>query len=595
MTNSKCYIPTCTNNFNNILSTESISPELYYLKRNFGYKRFDKIEPNNFTNSILGYSKIPKFDLFFENYVNYPLIIEIDNDLIDSKNLHFHEESGLTIYKISQTIYLHPKKARFLFFQEEHLKACLIKAEPSIETKLVPFYHSRFHTIDLKKEKNVFQWKSSLLKNVQDIKVIDEKNILIDEKIDKLKGFYYSYFIGKLLSPDHKWKNVIKKFKEIDKLIMTFPSEKKDHLSSTIKNNEDLVLLLKNYHQDYEHVGLNFDIHFNHLLTVTFINDQIFKDKGADLFKNIINEMLDNNVLSIHDFKEQKVELAYRMGSILKDYIKNWNKSKERTYFNSLMDNLESYQPFDIKAHPNTILQSIAAFILKGEDHERLIEILTTNKIPNLEIALSMWGSIFGFSSFPKTLFHEFLLAKNIDLTSVFYKDAYNKIHEKSIENISIELRPVIQSKLQQRNIDTLRTDSGKTKSKAPSNSILKSEIEDSPLCPKCGNKMVEKNGPYGNFWGCTKFPNCKGSIPFKSNSIIQKNKELIEIISYYLKENGESRISEIIPVIKDRIKKQYTVTNIQSYIKENAPDQFEIETKNRAKVINFRENNIEF
>lgn len=38
------------------------------------------------------------------------------------------------------------------------------------------------------------------------------------------------------------------------------------------------------------------------------------------------------------------------------------------------------------------------------------------------------------------------------------------------------------------------------------------------PFCPKCGSKMVlrtAKNGQYaGNkFWGCSKYPNCKGLL----------------------------------------------------------------------------------
>lgn len=28
--------------------------------------------------------------------------------------------------------------------------------------------------------------------------------------------------------------------------------------------------------------------------------------------------------------------------------------------------------------------------------------------------------------------------------------------------------------------------------------------------CPKCGNKLIQKNGKYGNFIGCSNYPNCK-------------------------------------------------------------------------------------
>jgi restriction system protein len=32
------------------------------------------------------------------------------------------------------------------------------------------------------------------------------------------------------------------------------------------------------------------------------------------------------------------------------------------------------------------------------------------------------------------------------------------------------------------------------------------------PLCPKCGSPMVKRNGPRGEFWGCSTFPKCKGT-----------------------------------------------------------------------------------
>jgi hypothetical protein len=30
--------------------------------------------------------------------------------------------------------------------------------------------------------------------------------------------------------------------------------------------------------------------------------------------------------------------------------------------------------------------------------------------------------------------------------------------------------------------------------------------------CPKCGHKMHTVKGKFGRFWGCNKFPECKGS-----------------------------------------------------------------------------------
>jgi len=33
---------------------------------------------------------------------------------------------------------------------------------------------------------------------------------------------------------------------------------------------------------------------------------------------------------------------------------------------------------------------------------------------------------------------------------------------------------------------------------------------EDNMICPKCGSRLVIKNGKYGTFIGCSNYPNCK-------------------------------------------------------------------------------------
>jgi ssDNA-binding Zn-finger/Zn-ribbon topoisomerase 1 len=36
------------------------------------------------------------------------------------------------------------------------------------------------------------------------------------------------------------------------------------------------------------------------------------------------------------------------------------------------------------------------------------------------------------------------------------------------------------------------------------------------PVCPVCGSPMVRRNGPFGEFFGCSKYPECRGTRPME-------------------------------------------------------------------------------
>ena len=45
--------------------------------------------------------------------------------------------------------------------------------------------------------------------------------------------------------------------------------------------------------------------------------------------------------------------------------------------------------------------------------------------------------------------------------------------------------------------------------------------------CTKCGNAMAFRSGRFGNFWGCTNYPNCKNTIAVKGSGKILVKKEV--------------------------------------------------------------------
>lgn len=53
----------------------------------------------------------------------------------------------------------------------------------------------------------------------------------------------------------------------------------------------------------------------------------------------------------------------------------------------------------------NPVLQSVAAFILKGEDYDSLKSYLETNAVTQYQYALALWGGLVGYVSIPRTIF----------------------------------------------------------------------------------------------------------------------------------------------------------------------------------------------
>ncbi len=40
---------------------------------------------------------------------------------------------------------------------------------------------------------------------------------------------------------------------------------------------------------------------------------------------------------------------------------------------------------------------------------------------------------------------------------------------------------------------------------------LLEEEMETPPTCPECNKPMASRNGKYGQFWGCSQYPSCRG------------------------------------------------------------------------------------
>ena len=182
------YIPTSTLNFNNIFSTESISPKSFYEKRGFGYGRWQSVEENNFEDIIVLYDKPHVFSRPKSDLEDHPMLIEIKTDESFDKI-----QEG--VYKSERTIYLDPWNTRIIFFSEDDKRIALINSESSGETKMIRLYEKKLEI------ENNYKGMFPVINENFDRNSSQKENLINeDRKINKLKGLLYGYYIGAFLS-----------------------------------------------------------------------------------------------------------------------------------------------------------------------------------------------------------------------------------------------------------------------------------------------------------------------------------------------------------------------------------------------------------
>ncbi|WP_400263095.1 hypothetical protein ACFX5U_08510 [Sphingobacterium sp. SG20118] len=247
----KLYIATTTLNFNNIMSSESISPAKFYERRGFGYKRFYKVVPNNLDTRIILYEKYPDFNIVDEELENYPMIIEINTKYIAEDIIQKHEN----IYFSEQTIYLNPFTTNVFFRNEQEKLRTLSNVEQSVESKLVSLYDPCFLL------KPVLLDSSKLgFTSLEESKGDFSNYISKDRITNKLKGFLYSYLIASnksLSSNVVALKKFTKELRNVLSATVTNPggrasSQQASHLMSLNKKINNLLLKLDNYQQKVE-------------------------------------------------------------------------------------------------------------------------------------------------------------------------------------------------------------------------------------------------------------------------------------------------------------------------------------------------------
>lgn len=486
------YIPTSTLNFNNIMSSESISPASFYARRDFGYKRFEKVGPNNLNNKSILYDRYPVFDADNSEIENYPMVIKVE--LKDLKEDIIKAQDGL--FFTEETIYLNPFSTKIIFRNITEKESTISKAEPSIETKMVSIFENTFTTIENETNLVSFQWEKI---NIEDSKNDISLYISEDRKINKIKGLLYAYLIASNKSLSQEIVSLKKNKRYLHNTLSAIITNPENR--ATYSQEEQLNIHYRTINKTLQNIFLSpiikeksekYQCDFYTLLTQENIWDSWLrqnnfskyqiphffpplkeKDKALNLyiqnlesqissielsqkkdkfdvkflpvlqFKKIIsipeqkefllkllNEYLDE-AYNCEDFIQSRYEFAKTGGKIFKEELQEkWDGSQFQLYINALLKNLNEFTAFDLKSINNITLESFAAFCQKGEsDIDKLEDYLISNEIGDFRIAFCLWGIIFGFANMPKTLTNDLFLNNDLDYIINAYKQIYKQLH----------------------------------------------------------------------------------------------------------------------------------------------------------------------
>lgn len=323
----KLFIPTSTLNFNNIMSSESISPAAFYAHRRFGYKRFEKVAPNNLDNLTLLYDKYPIFDINDKELENYPMVIEIDaQDMIDDS---VQEKEG--VFFTSKTIYLNPFSTHIIFRTETERTSSLSKAEPSIESKMVSLYQGQL--VILSDEIETFNWTPF---NIDDLLEYDNNAVSFDIATNKIKGMLYGYLLGANSSSSKEVVSLKRKVKEL-----------RNVLSAILASPDGRATRFQQQQLDNLYAGIN--LAFYTLSGAESRINEVISQKIECYKATSFVEILKGEGLYQEWLKKQISQLSLRYYQITPFYL-SYQSTEKVSELDRYIDNIERMiQTYDVK------------------------------------------------------------------------------------------------------------------------------------------------------------------------------------------------------------------------------------------------------
>jgi hypothetical protein len=136
-----------------------------------------------------------------------------------------------------------------------------------------------------------------------------------------------------------------------------------------------------------------------------FIPEGLLENERKYLLQCLIFFIQTDSIYDLETFFTNRKAILIGLATHFKDTIENFDGSKDRDYLIELMKSFDSLRGgFDISRTSNEVLKSIAILFTLGRDLMSYIDNNEREGVHQSIIFFTVWGSIYGAASFPKTL-----------------------------------------------------------------------------------------------------------------------------------------------------------------------------------------------
>ena len=497
------YIPTSSLNFNNILSSESISPKAFYQTRAFGYSRWVSIPENPYSNSIVLYDQILSFVRPKSDYEDHPMVIEVGlDDIIINTLTRLDNHTVLS----DSTIYLNPFTTRILFFSENEKRIALSLSDSSIETKFVHLYRKKIQVIAPPTV------SYQLPDSCNEMQSLNKTEIDRDKRINRMKGLLYGYYIGGLLSSSRDDVIKLNSLREIQDILAAVLASY-DHkattqqrtrlkelysslqpeipfltkLSNLVPDKSIFEAIVSLVREEYGHIRGEVDVDWkiSQLLSanplegknpvIEEINQLIRQTECAMAKKATPISVIDGQIVVMNGAlshinlpelsdSDKKLYIAWINDTLSKDEY----SGKISTFKEALSDDItrkakEVFEPEWKESYPEITLNALrrhvrgdvfnhiwkediysalSAVIIRGDDWQKLLQYMQDKVMTDYRLAFSMYGTINGFANLPRD-FTDVLFNRDRKYIADVYKEFYGQLFGRDVPKTNPPIQPV--------------------------------------------------------------------------------------------------------------------------------------------------------